>query len=263
MTGILNAACVFEKRDWRLVIGEWQSTIATTTALPITAIPNHKSLLSPITAFPNHQSPPSPITAFQYPCAFRVLCTSLWVYCIASEGAAPSRLTSTIDAIDTSTPGVALVTYNSGTPLPSGIVRFVRLTAIVPATAPYRAIHVLDLGGAFERYWDYRGVALLRLLEGRATSRDWCDDRTTPEKESCSDVLAGALNRALHELQLRYGGDRSKWRWAAAHRAFGEHRPFGLVGLLAPYFNVEVESPGGNYTLNRGKTEFDPSRASA
>jgi penicillin amidase len=119
-----------------------------------------------------------------------------------------------------------------------------------------RAIYHDDLGGAFDRYWDYRGMALLRLLEGRAASRDWCDDRTTAERESCSAVLAGALNRALHDLQLRYGGDRARWRWGAAHRAFGEHRPFGLVSALAPYFNVEVDSPGGNYTLNRGKADF-------
>jgi penicillin amidase len=119
-----------------------------------------------------------------------------------------------------------------------------------------RAIYRDDLGEAFDRYLGYRAVALIRVLEGRATSRDWCDDRTTPERESCSAVLAGALNRALHELQLRYGGDRSKWRWGEAHPAFSEHRPFGLVGGLAPFFNVEVPSAGGNYTLNRGQAEF-------
>jgi penicillin amidase len=119
-----------------------------------------------------------------------------------------------------------------------------------------RAIYQDDLGAAFDRYWSYRAVALLRLLEGRATARDWCDDRTTPERESCGAVLSGALNVALNRLQARYGADRSKWRWGAAHKAFGEHRPFGLVGALAPFFNVEVESGGGNYTLNRGQADF-------
>ena len=119
-----------------------------------------------------------------------------------------------------------------------------------------RAIYRDDLGEAFDRYLGSRAVALIRLLEGRATSRDWCDDRTTPEHETCSTVLAGALNRALHDLQLRYGGDRSKWRWGQAHTAFSEHRPFGLVGGLAPFFNVEVPSGGGNYTLNRGQSDF-------
>jgi penicillin amidase len=119
-----------------------------------------------------------------------------------------------------------------------------------------RAIYRDDLGEAFGRYFDYRAVALVRLLEGRATARDWCDDRSTPERESCGAVLAGALNKALNGLQSGYGGDRSKWRWGTAHRAFSEHRPFGGVAMLAPYFNVEVPSAGGAYTLNRGKAEF-------
>jgi len=119
-----------------------------------------------------------------------------------------------------------------------------------------RAIYGDDLGPSFDRYFGYRAVALIRLLEGRATSRDWCDDRTTPERESCGAVLASALNQALDGLQARYGRDRSKWRWGDAHAAFSEHRPFGLVGGLAPYFNVEVPSGGGNYTLNRGQADF-------
>jgi penicillin amidase len=119
-----------------------------------------------------------------------------------------------------------------------------------------RAIYRDDLGDAFGRYFDYRALALIRLLEGRATARDWCDDRSTPENESCGAVLAGALNMALQGLQSQYGADRSKWRWGEAHHAFSEHRPFGSMGVLAPYFNVEVPTGGGNYTLNRGKAEF-------
>jgi penicillin G amidase len=120
-----------------------------------------------------------------------------------------------------------------------------------------KAIYRDDLGAAFDRYFDYRATALIRLLEGRATARDWCDDRATPERESCGAVLAAALNRALAELEVRYGKDRSKWHWGRAHRAWGEHRPLGAMAYIARYFNVSVPSAGGNYTLNRGKAEFD------
>jgi penicillin amidase len=123
--------------------------------------------------------------------------------------------------------------------------------------AAVKATYRDDLGPAFDRYYDYRAPALIRLLEGRAKARDWCDDRTTPERESCGAVLAAALNDALRELKARYGPDRTKWRWGTAHRALGEHRPFGAVPALARYFNVEVDSAGGNYTLDRGKAEFD------
>ncbi|MBX9588684.1 MAG: penicillin acylase family protein [Hyphomonadaceae bacterium] len=123
-----------------------------------------------------------------------------------------------------------------------------------------RAIYSDDLGAAFDRYFESRAPALIRLLEGKATGRDWCDDRTTPGRESCGAMLAAALNRALGDLDARYGTDRSKWRWGAVHYAFGEHRPFGAVAGLAKYFNVEVPSPGGDYTLNRGKMDFEQER---
>jgi penicillin amidase len=117
-----------------------------------------------------------------------------------------------------------------------------------------------DLGAAFDRYLDYRALALIRLLEGRAAARDWCDDRATPERETCATAMAAALGRALRDLEARYGKDRSRWRWGVAHRAVSEHRPFGSIGWLARFFNVEVQSAGGNYTLNRGRAPLDGER---
>jgi penicillin amidase len=119
-----------------------------------------------------------------------------------------------------------------------------------------RAIYRDDLGAAFERYFDERALALTRLLEGRAKGRDWCDDRTTPARETCGEVLAAALNAALADLERRYGADRAKWQWGPIHYADGESRPFGLVPGLGWLFNVRVPSPGGTFTLNRGKPSF-------
>ena len=119
-----------------------------------------------------------------------------------------------------------------------------------------RAVYRDDLGGAFDRFFSSRALALTRLLEGRATSRDWCDDRSTPSRETCDDVIAGALKTAMAELDKLYGADLTRWRWGPAHFAAGEHRPFGLVPGIASFFNVEVPSPGDAYTLNRGMVEF-------
>jgi penicillin G amidase len=120
-----------------------------------------------------------------------------------------------------------------------------------------KAIYRDDLGPAFERFFGTRAPALIRLLEGNAKGRDWCDDRVTPERESCGAILAGALKSALGDLEQRFGPDRTKWRWGAAHFAHGEHRPLGLMGgRIGTFFNVEVPSPGGSYTLNRGMMEF-------
>jgi penicillin amidase len=123
-----------------------------------------------------------------------------------------------------------------------------------------RGIFADDLGPAFQRYFDSRPQALIRLLEGKATARDWCDDRRTPTRETCAQVLAESLARALKDLETQLGPDRTTWRWGDVHAAVNEHRPFGMVAALAPFFNVEVPSAGGDETLNRGKSDWGSAR---
>jgi penicillin amidase len=113
-----------------------------------------------------------------------------------------------------------------------------------------------DMGPAFDRYFDAHATALIRVLQGRARARDWCDNRATPVRESCAIIVADALKAALADLEQRYGSDRTQWTWGSAHFAYGEHRPFGLLPLIGSYFNVTVPSPGGDDTLNRGKMQF-------
>jgi penicillin G amidase len=128
-----------------------------------------------------------------------------------------------------------------------------------------RAIYHDDLGFAFDRFWGSRATALIRLLEGRATARDWCDDRTTSPRKSCGAVLAAALASAVADLERRYGKDRSKWRWGDVHQAHSEHRPLGSVGKIAglfdvaAIFNISVPSPGDDYTLDVGRMDFTSS----
>jgi penicillin amidase len=128
-----------------------------------------------------------------------------------------------------------------------------------------RAIYHDDLGFAFDRFWGPRATALIRLLEGRATGRDWCDDRTTLPRKSCGAVLAAALASAVEDLERRYGKDRSKWRWGDVHQAHSEHRPLGAVGKIAglldvaAIFNISVASPGDDYTLDVGRMDFTSS----
>jgi penicillin amidase len=119
-----------------------------------------------------------------------------------------------------------------------------------------RAIYEDDLGPAFPRFFGAQTRALMRLLEGRATGRDWCDDRRTPARETCGALLAAALNAALADLRRRYGRNPRRWNWGAAHFAYGEHRPFARAPLLSRVFNIEVPSPGGPDTLNRGRPDF-------
>jgi len=111
-----------------------------------------------------------------------------------------------------------------------------------------------DLGFLFKDWFKVRGKVLERLLDGQ-TARNWCDVKTTETEESCDQIVMTAFEAAIADLSTRYGEDSSKWRWGQAHYAKGVHRPFGEVSLLKRFFNVEVESGGGPFTLDRGRTQ--------
>ena len=118
-----------------------------------------------------------------------------------------------------------------------------------------RAVFSDELGPAF-RNWFKPRVKVMEGVLGGTTVRDWCDNSGTPDTEDCGAVLAGALADAVRDLEARFGDNRDGWRWGAAHRAHNLHRPFGSISLLAGFFNIEIESDGGNFTLNRGAMTF-------
>lgn len=111
-----------------------------------------------------------------------------------------------------------------------------------------------DLGQVLGSYWQARPTATLRWLSPDA-ARDWCDDRRTPERESCGDVLAASLDDALADLNRRLGPDRSSWQWSRLHYAYGANQPFARTPL-ARFFDVTPPVAGGPFTLMRGKTDF-------
>jgi penicillin amidase len=113
-----------------------------------------------------------------------------------------------------------------------------------------------DTGELFGRFETGRITPLLGMLQ-RAGSRDWCDNAISPETETCSDILFSALGLAIDELAAVQGEDWRQWKYGSAHVAYSEHRPFGQVGALADFFNIEVPASGGPYTLLRGQTRFE------
>ena len=80
-----------------------------------------------------------------------------------------------------------------------------------------RGIYADDLGPMFQRFFNPRAPVLIRLLEGIATGRDWCDIVTTAAHETCASVIAPALGTALAGLDQRYGANRARWKWGTAH----------------------------------------------
>jgi len=112
-----------------------------------------------------------------------------------------------------------------------------------------------DLGEEFKLFEKGRMSIVLGILENGG-ARNWCDNRKSPGVQTCGEIILTSFNKAIKVLQDAYGEDWNEWRWGKAHIAYGQHRPFANVSALAKYFNVEVESGGGPYTLLRGQTDF-------
>ncbi|MEJ0067401.1 MAG: penicillin acylase family protein [Pseudomonadota bacterium] len=97
--------------------------------------------------------------------------------------------------------------------------------------------------------WDLHAKLIARTLRNDAA---WCDDITTPEKETCAAQLARALDQTLDTLTARYGADVAAWRWGTAHQARHNHPVFSRVALLRDLGDLTIAADGGNDTVNRG-----------
>ena len=116
-----------------------------------------------------------------------------------------------------------------------------------------RALYADELGAAFSEHWGLRVVFLQKALKENSA---WCDNIRTPAIESCDTLLSESLERALLDLQKRYGDDVQDWTWGEAHRAHHRHRPFSRSPWLARFFDITLPSAGDAYTINAGRGDF-------
>lgn len=94
---------------------------------------------------------------------------------------------------------------------------------------------------------------LLHVLSTKSPARDWCDDRTTPQRfESCLTLMSESLDASVEQLAQESGRDVAGLRWGEAHMAIAEHRPLSSVTLLTRLFNLQTPYPGDTYTINVG-----------
>ena len=97
---------------------------------------------------------------------------------------------------------------------------------------------------------------LIRILRDRP---EWCDDRTTRPTESCEDIIAASLDRALDGIAKLQGNDIDAWQWGREHDAAHKHPLFDLP-VLRNLASVRFPSDGGAQTLNRATPGFYGSR---
>ena len=121
-----------------------------------------------------------------------------------------------------------------------------------------RRVFADELGPLFERSFGPRSYR--DGLEGVLARNDawWCDDKTTPVAETCTELAQAAFNDALDELQAAHGKDVAAWQWGRAHIARAEHRPFSKVRPLASWFELRAPVGGDTYTVNVSRVGLKP-----
>jgi penicillin amidase len=116
-----------------------------------------------------------------------------------------------------------------------------------------RALYADETGDLFPALWDMRvDFIALALAERQA----WCDDVTTPARETCAEILQVALDRALDSLSARYGANMTAWKWGDAHRAKFSHPMFGFVPVLREFADIAIPVDGSADTINRAQFDF-------
>ena len=111
-----------------------------------------------------------------------------------------------------------------------------------------------ELGALFEDLTGVRPIFVERVFRNIDGAEIWCDVNKTPEVETCQQAASIALDDALARLARDYGGDVNGWRWGAEHIAVHRHTPLGYLSPIGGLFNIEHETPGGDFTLLRGQT---------
>ena len=112
-----------------------------------------------------------------------------------------------------------------------------------------RLVYADELGPMFEEYWALRATFTYNVLTKQP---QWCETAETEGAETCEGLIAEALERALADLDERFGSSPERWRWGEAHYALSSHRPFGRIPFLRRLFDIRLAAPGGEYTVNRG-----------
>jgi penicillin G amidase len=109
-----------------------------------------------------------------------------------------------------------------------------------------RTLFADALGPLFEEYFDFRPEVLRRVIE----------------RDHPRDKIAAALERALGDLERRFGTDMEKWSWGRAHRARFQNSLLSRVPVLEDFVDASIPAPGGYDTINRGhmalRNDADP-----
>ena len=117
-----------------------------------------------------------------------------------------------------------------------------------------------ELGAAalhsYEGKFSFVARFITNVLSAQSDS-SWCDNVTTPARETCDGAVSLALDRAVAQLTRLMGSDETRWRWDRVHRAVFPHQGLDTVAALRPLLSRSVPHGGDWSTVNVGTVDVD------
>ncbi len=114
-----------------------------------------------------------------------------------------------------------------------------------------------ELGAVIESYQG-RFSSITRFLEATLDANPaWCDNVTTPIRESCDAAVTTALHVAVEALSERMGREPERWRWDTVHPAVFPHQGLDTVPVLHRLLSRSVPNGGDWSTVNVGPVAVD------
>ncbi len=75
-------------------------------------------------------------------------------------------------------------------------------------------------------------------------------------KQNHPDVLSQSLQAAMNQLIIDKGNDPKNWAWGNIHHATFNELGLGKLPFISLFWNRQISSPGGLYTVNVGTYDF-------
>ena len=118
----------------------------------------------------------------------------------------------------------------------------------------HRALFEPKLGPLYSDLPRLEPRAIKGILE-RDDGR-WCG----PQAGDCPDLLSQTLSDALAGLDADAPGAPAELRWGDYHRVRISHFLLGRIPVLRDLFLIDLETGGGDFTVNRATPSRDPER---
>ena len=115
-----------------------------------------------------------------------------------------------------------------------------------------------ELGPLYDSFTLSRdnGAGSLAAFDGPLDA--WCGLAAEAARKTCRVSFVPAFEAAVGALAEAYGDDPASWRWGDAHRARFAHPLLDRVPLLGGLTDIEVETDGDTFTVNRGTASPGP-----